>query len=97
MSETDTAVINNAARDGAALVAALYKGDTDSASLLLGFYSTPEEMAGLSSALAAIACACLKTIDNVHDHVIVSDGVRLPSGLDVLKTVLIKLATDDHD
>jgi hypothetical protein len=89
---SDTTVVNDAAKDAAALVASLYKGDTDSASLLLGFYSKPEEMAALSSSLAAIACACLKTIDNVRGHVLISDGVMLPSGDDVLKTVMMKLA-----
>lgn len=92
---TDTTLVGDAVKDAAALVASLYKGDIDSASLLLGFYSKPEEMAALCSSLAAIACACLKTIDNVRDHVLVSDGVMLPSGENVLKTVMIKLATAD--
>jgi hypothetical protein len=85
-------VTDNAARDSAALIASLYKGDKDSASLLLGFYSEPKEMAALCASLAAFATACLTTIDNVRGHVLLADGAVLPSGDEVLKTVMVKVS-----
>lgn len=88
-------VTDDAMRDSAALVASLYKGDTDSASLLLGFYTDPEEMAALCGALAAFAAACLKTVDSVRDKVLVSDGVTLPTGDQVLKRVIVKMTSGD--
>ena len=89
---TDVMAIKDAQRDAAALVASLYRNDVSAASLLLGFYSRPEQMADLCGALAAFSCACLKTIDNVRDHVLVSDGVVMPSGEEVLKSVMVRLA-----
>jgi hypothetical protein len=84
---------HDAAKDAAAIVAALRKGDTESALLLAGFYTgdLPASEA-LCMAFAALANACLNTIDNVRDYFNVTDGVVLPSGDDVLKTVIMKLA-----
>lgn len=88
----DTATVDNATRDAIAIVASLRKGDKDSASLLLGFYTDPKETSALCGALAAFAAACLTTIDNVREHFHVTGGVILPSGDDMLKTVMLKLA-----
>jgi poly-beta-hydroxyalkanoate depolymerase len=89
---TAQATVDDATRDAVALVASLRKNDTDSASLLLGFYSEAAEQAALCASLAALACACLATIDNVRDRFQVTDGLILPSGDEVLKTVALRLA-----
>ena len=88
----DTVSVNeNALKDAVAVVASLRKNDTESAGMLLGFYERDAKaQAALCGALAAFAVACLATIDNVRDHVLVSDGAMLPSGSDVLKTVMLK-------
>jgi hypothetical protein len=93
-----TSVVDNAARDASALVASLYKGDVESYSLLIQFYQDDTKaQAALCGSLAAFASACLTTIDNVRDHVLVSDGVMIPSGENVLKSVMVRLAVPSVD
>ena len=92
LGEPAQATIDNATRDAVALVASLRKNDKDSASLLLGFYTGAADQAALCASPAALACACLATIDNVRDRFHVTDGLILPSGDEVLKTVAMKLA-----
>ncbi len=96
MSDT-VSVETNAARDAGALVAALHRGDVDSASLLLGFYSTPPEMAALVSSLAAIACAVLKTIDTIGEEITIVHGIPFVSSQQVLQSVLMRAAAEWDD
>jgi hypothetical protein len=91
MADTMT-VADNAARDAAAIVASLRRGDTDSALLLASFYNGDARASeALCMAFAAFANACLTTIDNVREHFHVKDGVVLPSGDDVLRSVMLRL------
>lgn len=88
-------VLDGATKDSVAIVASLRKGDMDSAQLLLQFYdNNPVAQSALCGSFAAFACACLATIDNVREHFHVTDGIVLPSGDDVLKSVLLKLGSE---
>ena len=91
MNDT-VSVTENAMKDAVAIVASLRKGDTDSAMLLTSFYrDDPRATEALCMAFAAFATGCLDTIDNVGQQFHVSDGVRLPSGDDVLKSVMLRM------
>jgi hypothetical protein len=86
-------VEDDATRDACAIVASLRSGNMDAYELLAGFYeSDAKAQTVLCGALAAFATACLATIDKVSNSVLVTHGVVMPSGDDVLKTVMLKLS-----
>jgi hypothetical protein len=86
-------VETNAARDAGAITAALYKGDSDSAGLLLGFYDgDPVAQSALCGALAAIAGAAFQTIDRIGEELMTVHGIPFASGRQALSVVLMKLA-----
>jgi hypothetical protein len=96
MSDTLT-VEQNAARDAAALVAALHKGDTDMVTILLSLYNDREEMAALCGSLAAFANAILKIIDGIGEEIRTVHGISFPSSSQVLSSVLLRLAEPSKD
>lgn len=88
----------NAARDAGAITAALYKGDSDSAGLLLGFYDgDPVAQSALCGALAAIAAAAFQTIDRVGQEMMTVHGIVFPGARQVLSGVLMKLAEEKQE
>jgi hypothetical protein len=91
MSDTVSAE-ENAARDAGAITAALFKGDVESADMLLAFYERdPVAQSKLCGSLAAIACAVLKTVDRIGEEMMTVHGVQFPSSRQVLAGVLMKL------
>jgi hypothetical protein len=88
----------NAARDAAAVVALLHRGnpgDLASAELLMRFYNRDQvAQAALCGALAAFATAVLSTIDTIADELRTVHGVDMPTSRDVLSSVLTRLACD---
>jgi hypothetical protein len=87
MSDTLT-VEENAPRD-----AALFKGDVESASILLRLYERdPIGQAALCGALAALSAAVLKAVDGIREELATVKGIAIPSARDVLSGVLLRLA-----
>lgn len=91
-------VISNSARDSAAIVGALSRGDVESAQLLMSFYSNNSvAQAALCGSLAAFATALLRTIDSVGEEIRTVHGVAFPTSQQVLASVLVKLAEPEAE
>jgi hypothetical protein len=89
----NTSVEENAARDAAAVTAALFKGDVESAGVLLACYEgDPVAQSKLCGSLAAVSAAILQTVDRIGEEMMTVHGVPFPSSRQVLAGVLLKLA-----